>query len=160
MASFLPFVLQNLNSLIQKEVGLLWGVDKEMKKLSSTLTTIQAVLEDAEQKQFQDKAIQNWLRKLNDAAYEVEDILDDCTTEALQYESKRLSSSSLKKVISTSLLTYPVENILFRHKIGNRMKDTIENLNAIAEERMNFIYVRWLWRSELNWLTDVKPALL
>ncbi|GMP54423.1 hypothetical protein CsSME_00019605 [Camellia sinensis var. sinensis] len=138
MASFLPFVLQNLNSLIQKEVGLLWGVDKEMKKLSSTLTTIQAVLEDAEQKQFQDKAIQNWLRKLNDAAYEVEDILDDCTTEALQYESKRLSSSSLKKVISTSLLTYPVENILFRHKIGNRMKDTIENLNAIAEERMKF----------------------
>ncbi|CAL5391386.1 unnamed protein product [Camellia sinensis] len=138
-ASFLPFVLQNLNSLIQKEVGLLWGVDKEMKKLSSTLTTIRAVLEDAEQKQFQDKAIQNWLRKLNDAAYEVEDILDDCTTEALQYESKRLSSSSLKKVISTSLLTcYPVENILFRHKIGNRMKDTIENLNAFAEERMKF----------------------
>ncbi|XP_028120840.1 putative disease resistance protein RGA3 [Camellia sinensis] len=138
MASFLPFVLQNLNSLIQKEVGLLWGVDKEMKKLSSTLTTIQAVLEDAQQKQFQEKAIQNWLRKLNDAAHEVEDILDDCTTEALQYESKRLSSSSLKKVISTSLLTYPVENILFRHKIGNRMKDTIENLNAIAEERMKF----------------------
>ncbi|XP_028090395.1 putative disease resistance protein RGA4 [Camellia sinensis] len=137
-ASFLPFVLQNLNSLIQKEVGLLWGVDKEMKKLSSTLTTIQAVLQDAEQKQSQEKAIQNWLRKLNDAAYEVEDILDDCTTEALQYESKRLSSSSLKKVISTSLLTYPVQNILFRHKIGNRMKDTIENLNAIAEERMKF----------------------
>ncbi|KAL7219140.1 hypothetical protein ACSBR2_012253 [Camellia fascicularis] len=110
-----------------------------MNKLSSTLTTIQAVLEDAEQKQFQDKAIQNWLRKLNDAAYEVEDILDDCTTEALQYDSKGLSSSSLKKVISTSLLTcYPVENILFRHKIGNRMKDTIENLNAIAEERMKF----------------------
>ncbi|KAL7219143.1 hypothetical protein ACSBR2_012256 [Camellia fascicularis] len=136
MASLLPFVLQNLNSLIQKEVGLLWGVDKEMKKLSSTLTTIQAVLEDAEQKQFQDKAIQNWLRKLNDAAYEVDDILDDCATEALR---KRLSSSSLKKVISTSLLTcYPVEKILFRHKIGNRMKDTIENLNAIAEERMKF----------------------
>ncbi|KAL7250460.1 hypothetical protein ACSBR1_012469 [Camellia fascicularis] len=136
MASFLPFVLQNLNSLIQKEVGLLWGVDKEMKKLSSTLTTIQAVLEDAEQKQFQDKAIQNWLRKLNDAAYEVRDILDDCATEALR---KTPSSSSLKKVISTSLLTcYPVENILFRHKIGNRMKDTIENLNAIAEERMKF----------------------
>ncbi|KAL7250455.1 hypothetical protein ACSBR1_012464 [Camellia fascicularis] len=110
-----------------------------MNKLSSTLTTIQAVLEDAEQKQFQDKAIQNWLRKLNDAAYEVKDILDDCATEALQYDSKGLSSSSLKKVISTSLLTcYPVENILFRHKIGNRMKDTIENLNAIAEERMKF----------------------
>ncbi|THF95840.1 hypothetical protein TEA_013517 [Camellia sinensis var. sinensis] len=108
MASFLPFVLQNLNSLIQKEVGLLWGVDKEMKKLSSTLTTIQAVLEDAQQKQFQEKAIQNWLRKLNDAAHEVEDILDDCTTEALQYESKRLSSSSLKKLRScTNCLVLP-----------------------------------------------------
>ncbi|KAH7836262.1 hypothetical protein Vadar_034163 [Vaccinium darrowii] len=81
--SFLPVVLQNLNPLIQAEVGLLWGVDKEMKKLSSMLSTIEAVLEDAEQMQLQDKAIQDWLRKLKGVAYDLDDILDDCATEAL-----------------------------------------------------------------------------
>ncbi|CAL5330355.1 unnamed protein product [Camellia sinensis] len=137
-ASFLPFVLQNLNSLIQKEVGLICGVEKEMKKLSSTLSTIQAVLEDADQKQHQNKAIQDWLRKLSDAAYEVDDILDECSTEALRWRSNDQNSVSLRKV-STSLFTcYPVENIVFRHKIGNKIKDVTENLNAIVEERKNF----------------------
>ncbi|KAL7222168.1 hypothetical protein ACSBR1_023974 [Camellia fascicularis] len=132
---FLPFVLKNLNSLIQNEVGLLCGVNKEMKKLSSTLSTIQAVLEDAEQKQLHDKAIQNWLKELNDAAYEADDILDECATEALQCELKGQGYGSLKKV-STSLLTcYPVQNVLFRHKIGNRIKEITQKLDAIAANR-------------------------
>ncbi|XP_028070158.1 putative disease resistance protein RGA3 [Camellia sinensis] len=134
-ASFLPFVLQNLNSLIQKEMGLICGIEKEMKKLLSTLSTIQAILEDADQKQHQNKAIQDWLRKLSDAAYEVDDILDECSTEALRWRSNDQNSVSLRKV-STSLFTcYPVENIVFRHKIGNKIKDVTENLNAIVEER-------------------------
>ncbi|KAI7987706.1 putative disease resistance protein RGA3 [Camellia lanceoleosa] len=57
----LPPVIENLNSLLHNKVALLSGVDKEMKKLSSTLSTIHAVLEDAEQKQLQDKAIHTWL---------------------------------------------------------------------------------------------------
>ncbi|CAL5373737.1 unnamed protein product [Camellia sinensis] len=135
---FLPFVLKNLNSLIQNEVGLLCGVNKEMKKLSSTLFTIQAVLEDAEQKQLQDKAIQNWLKELNDAAYEADDILDECATEALRCELKGQGYGSLKKV-STSLLTcYPVQNVLFRHKIGNRIKEITQKLDAIAANRSKF----------------------
>ncbi|CAL5373745.1 unnamed protein product [Camellia sinensis] len=137
-APFLPFVLKNLNSLIQNEVGLLCGVNTEMTKLSSTLSTIQAVLEDAEQKQLQDKAIQNWLKELNDAAYEADDILDECATEALRCELKGQGYGSLKKV-STSLLTcYPVQNVLFRHKIGNRIKEITQKLDAIAANRSKF----------------------
>ncbi|KAF2282820.1 hypothetical protein GH714_043111 [Hevea brasiliensis] len=40
-----------------------------MEKFSSILSTIQAVLEDAEEKQLKDNAIKNWLRKLKDAVY-------------------------------------------------------------------------------------------
>ncbi|KAL7191284.1 hypothetical protein ACSBR2_023370 [Camellia fascicularis] len=135
---FLPFVLKNLNSLIQNEVGLLYGVNTEMKKLSSTLSTIQAVLEDAKQKQPQDKAIQNWLKELNDAAYEADDILAECATEALRCELKGQGYGSLKKV-NTSLLTcYPVQNVLFRHKIGNRIKEITQKLDAIAANRSKF----------------------
>ncbi|CAL5436196.1 unnamed protein product [Camellia sinensis] len=90
----LPPVIENLNSLLQNKVALLWGVDKEMKKLSSTLSTIHAVLEDAEQKQLQDKAIQTWLKELNDAAYEADDVLDECATKALRCESEGQGSPS------------------------------------------------------------------
>ncbi|KAH7511222.1 hypothetical protein JRO89_XSUnG0219600 [Xanthoceras sorbifolium] len=76
------FMLEKLDSLIQKEIGLIWGVHGEMEKLQSLLSTIQAVLEDAEEKQIKEKALRDWLRKLKAAAYKVDDTLDECTTEA------------------------------------------------------------------------------
>lgn len=128
--AILQVVLDNLNSLIKDEFRLLQGVEKEMEKLSSTLSTIQAVLEDAEEKQLKDKALQNWLRKLKDAAYEVDDILDEYKTEA-----SRLADA---KKVHASYLTCFRPNMFFHHKIGNRIKDAREKLDGIAEERTKF----------------------
>ncbi|KAK4489716.1 hypothetical protein RD792_000350 [Penstemon davidsonii] len=102
------------------------GVDEEMNKLSSTLTTIQAVLEDAEEKQLEDKAIRNWLCKLNDLTYEIDDILDECAIEVSKLEHKSNKAKSYLK------------NILYRYKIGRRMKEVTKKLNAIAAERAQF----------------------
>ncbi|KAJ0018711.1 hypothetical protein Pint_10051 [Pistacia integerrima] len=41
--AFVQILLENLNSLIRKEVGLLWGVDKDMKKLSACSQLFKAV---------------------------------------------------------------------------------------------------------------------
>ncbi|KAL6985654.1 hypothetical protein U1Q18_019029 [Sarracenia purpurea var. burkii] len=137
-APLLSVLLKNLNTLILEEFGLLWGVDKDMKKLISELSAIQAVLEDAEEKQLSNRAIRDWLRKLRYAACELEDVLDDCSNEALKWEYKHQSSGSLKKVTTSFLTCYPVQNILFRHKIGTRMKEITENLSAIDDERSKF----------------------
>ncbi|CDP21440.1 unnamed protein product, partial [Coffea canephora] len=77
----------------------------DMQKLSRLLSTIKAVLEDAEQKQFIEKAIQLWFKELNVVACEIDDVLDDYAAEAS------------------------------RVKIGTRMKDILEKFNAIADER-------------------------
>ncbi|KAG5547170.1 hypothetical protein RHGRI_012997 [Rhododendron griersonianum] len=134
--SLVTHLLTSLKPLVEKEVGLLWGVGKEMTKLSSTLSTIEAVLEDAERNHPEDRVVQDWLRKLKDAAYEVDDILDEYSTEILRWESKGQSSGSLKKV-GTSLL-YPFKNVKFRHRIGHMMKEISGKLAAIADERKNF----------------------
>lgn len=44
----LETVLENLNSLIQKELGLFLGFDQDVKRLVSLFTTIKATLADAE----------------------------------------------------------------------------------------------------------------
>ncbi|KAK4859055.1 hypothetical protein QYF36_026106 [Acer negundo] len=134
--AFLQFMLEKLDLLIQKEIGLIWGVDKEMEKLSSLLSTIQAVLEDAEEKQIRDKALQNWLRKLKDAAYKVDDILDECATEAaVRFDSNAQNSSLINKVRTSRLTPH---NLLFRRKIGSRMRDIRKGLDDIADERSKF----------------------
>ncbi|KAL5737090.1 hypothetical protein ACOSQ2_031888 [Xanthoceras sorbifolium] len=132
------FLLEKLDSLIQKEVGLIWGVDREMKRLQSLLSTIQAVLEDAEEKQIKEKALRDWLRKLKAAAYMVDDILDECTTEAALLESNGQYSSLTNKVLTSFFSSLHPHNILFRRKIGSRMRDIRERLDEIAEERSKF----------------------
>ncbi|KAL5563598.1 hypothetical protein UlMin_033345 [Ulmus minor] len=131
--AFLSVLLENLNSLIQKRVGLLWGVNREMEKLSSMLSTIVAVLEDAEERQFTDRAIKNWLQKLTDVSYELDDILDEFEIEAFRMEYDRWT----KKVCS-SLSCFRPRNTLFRFKIANKMKDVGDRLDQIANERMGF----------------------
>ncbi|CAL5441115.1 unnamed protein product [Camellia sinensis] len=138
---YLTPAIENLKSLLKNEVALLWGVESDMKKLSSTLSTIHAVLEDAEQKQLKDKAMQNWLKGLNDAAYEADDILDECAFEALRCESEGQGSSSAslkRKVLSYLPTTYASPNILFRNNIGNRIKEITDKFDVIAANRSKF----------------------
>ncbi|KAK4487503.1 hypothetical protein RD792_005854 [Penstemon davidsonii] len=124
--AFVQLLLDNLSSLIQGEIGLIMGVDDEMKNLSSTLTTIQAVLEDAEEKQLESKAIRNWLCKLNDLTYEIDDILDVCATEVSKLKYKNIKSSRY------------LQNIFYRYKIGRRVKEVTKELNTIAIERAQY----------------------
>ncbi|XP_071917613.1 putative disease resistance protein RGA4 [Coffea arabica] len=129
MEAFVGILVDTLNSMIQKESGLLCGVATDMEKLARLLSTIKAVLEDAEQKQFTDKAIQLWFQKLNGVAYEIDDVLDDYAAEASRVKYKNSGCFSL--------MCYPIAgNLVFRHRIGTRMKEILEKFNAIADERI------------------------
>ena len=90
MAEFvLETLLGNLNSLVQKELLLFLGFDQNLEKLSSLLTTIKATLEDAEEKQFSNRAIKDWLEKLKHAAHILDDSIDECSYEVLRCEMPR-----------------------------------------------------------------------
>ncbi|KAI5381670.1 hypothetical protein KIW84_023343 [Lathyrus oleraceus] len=124
----LELVLHNLNSLIQKEIGLFLGLNS----LSSLLTTIKATLEDAVEKQFSDRAIKDWLLKLKDAAHVLDDILDECATQVLEMESKGLSH----KVQSSFRFSFHPKNVAFRYKMAKKVKNIRERLDEIVEERI------------------------
>ncbi|XP_050905575.1 putative disease resistance protein RGA1 isoform X2 [Lathyrus oleraceus] len=129
-------VLNNLSSLIQKELGLFLGFDQDFNSLSSLLTTIKATLEDAEEKQFTDRAIKDWLLKLKDAAHVLDDILDECATQALEYEGLKERRSN--KVQSSFLSCFHPKHNVFRYQIAKRMKRIRERLDEIAQERSKF----------------------
>jgi hypothetical protein len=50
----------------------------------NTVSTIQAVLLDAEEQHAHNHAVKDWLGKLKDAMYEANDLLDDYSTELLR----------------------------------------------------------------------------
>ncbi|CBI23827.3 unnamed protein product, partial [Vitis vinifera] len=55
-----------------------------LRKLKIKLVAVQAVLDDAEAKQFTKSAVKDWMDDLKDAVYDAEDLLDEITTEALR----------------------------------------------------------------------------
>jgi hypothetical protein len=67
-----------------QEIGLLCGFKDELKRLGNTVSTIQAVLLDAEEQQAHNHVVKDWLGKLKDAMYEADDLLDDFSTELLR----------------------------------------------------------------------------
>ncbi|KAF7840392.1 putative disease resistance RPP13-like protein 1 [Senna tora] len=69
-------------------------LDKNLfHRLKPTLNAARAVLNDAELKQFKDAAVKEWLYDLKDAVYQVQDLMDDIST---QNQVCHFSSASLK----------------------------------------------------------------
>ncbi|KAL4279652.1 hypothetical protein GQ457_03G003650 [Hibiscus cannabinus] len=117
-------ILNNLDSLFREEVGLAGSLKTELESLQRTFTTIQAVLHDAEQKQWKSEAIKIWLRNLQQAAYDLEDVLDDFQSQARERGSKVSIFFSLQNPL------------LFPLIMARRVKAAREKVDAIAAERI------------------------
>ena len=136
--SFLFSIAENvvgkIGSVALQEIGLAWGVKTELKKLEATLTTIKSVLLDAEEKQWKDRQLHDWLGKLKHVCYDVEDVLDEFQYQALQRQV--VSHGSLKtKVLGFFSSSNPLP---FSFKMGHRIKEVRERLDGIAADRARF----------------------
>ena len=112
--------------MIREEFQTTFGVEKEVEKLVNTLTRIRAVLKDAEDKQLSKPSLKDWLRKLEDAAYDAEDILDEFSTEVRMWRNihrnQRVSMFPFQKHII----------------IACRIKKMLTTLDGIDQERNKF----------------------
>ncbi|XP_052885770.1 putative disease resistance protein RGA4 [Gossypium arboreum] len=115
VSALLNTIFDNLNSLSREGIRLAGSLKTEVQTLESTLTTIQAVLHDAEQKQWK--------------TYDLEDVLDDFNAEALRQRDARSN---------VTVFFSPQNPLLFRLNMAHKLKDAREKLDAIAEERSKF----------------------
>lgn len=127
-------ILENLNSLVLEELGVLSGLKTKLDNLKSSLTTVRAVFHDAEGKQWKSEAVRDWLRKLKDVAYDAEDVLDEFAIEA----QKRQRQRNHPRNQLGSFLSLDRNPLAFRVKMAHKLKYVREKLNAIAKERHDF----------------------
>lgn len=123
--AFLQVLLEILVSFIRDKFVSLFDFEKEYEKLSSEFSHNSNCVSRCLKKQLKDKTIENWLQKLNLWPMKLMTYWEDV-------KMRKLNSSNL------DLCFYHPGIINFHHKIVKMMKDIMEKLDAIAEERSKF----------------------
>ncbi|KAB2006805.1 hypothetical protein ES319_D11G373100v1, partial [Gossypium barbadense] len=76
-------LITKLSSFTLSQIGLWWNFKDDLDDLKSTVSTIKAVILDAEERSATSQLVKDWLEKLKDVLYDADDLLDDFSTEAL-----------------------------------------------------------------------------
>ncbi|XP_021813328.1 putative disease resistance protein RGA3 [Prunus avium] len=152
--ALIPVLLRQLAEItyqqIEKEVRLVLDVKKEVAKITSNLKAIQAVLEDAEKRQVKEATVRDWLEKLKDVSYEMDDVLDEWNTEFLRQQVEKQEEEEegkdalvAKKKVCFSIPCHcfcfnQVSRVILRRDIALKIKDLNDRLNEIAIERQTY----------------------
>ncbi|XP_023880865.2 putative disease resistance protein RGA3 [Quercus suber] len=120
--ALLTDVLKQLGSIAaqqaQHEIKLIVGVDEEVQNLQHSFTMVQAMLNNAEERQFMDSAVKLWF----------EEAAADSNTLALK-----------KKVCpfypSLSCCFRQADNLSLRHEIGHKIEKLNETLDKILNDK-------------------------
>ncbi|XP_022756852.1 putative disease resistance RPP13-like protein 1 [Durio zibethinus] len=113
----------------------------EMKKWEKLLLKINALLEDAEEKQTTSRAVKLWLRDLQDVAFDAEDVVDELATEALRRKlmeqtQPSVSSNKVWKFILPSCFCGINSNsIKFDSKIKSKIEEITARLADLAAQK-------------------------
>ncbi|KAL9386118.1 hypothetical protein Peur_023128 [Populus x canadensis] len=128
MEGFLTFAIEEtltrVISLASEGIRLAWGLEGRLQKIQQSVTMIKAVLQDAARRPVTDDSVKGWLEKLQDAAYDAEDVLDEFAYEILRKDQKK------GKVCDCFSLHNPVA---FRLNMGQKVKEINGSLGKILE---------------------------
>ncbi|WJX86115.1 hypothetical protein P8452_68471 [Trifolium repens] len=111
MADLLVTFVNRLASESFGEFGRIYGVMNELEKLKNNIESIKAVLHDAEDKQEENHAIQNWIRKVkDDVLHPADDLLDEFLIEDMRMRPK-MDESHKNKETQVDVL-HPADDLL------------------------------------------------
>ncbi|CAN6582730.1 unnamed protein product [Malus baccata var. baccata] len=150
IAVLLERLVSTVYEYVDGEMKHVLNVAKEIDDFAAKLKGIQAVLEDAEQRQVKDASVRIWLDKLNDISYKMVDVLDEWNTDILKQQvehqeregEKVAPKKKMKKKVAFSVSPScfcfrKAREVTFRHEIGSKIKDLNDKLSVIDEQRRN-----------------------
>ncbi|ONI35602.1 hypothetical protein PRUPE_1G545200 [Prunus persica] len=139
---------------IGRELKHVLNVKEDVEKFTATLEVIQAVLEDAEQRQVTEASVKIWLDKLKDLSYHMVDVLDEWNTDILKQQVEKQEREgdpnalvTKKKVRFSSLSSCfcfgKASRVILHRDIALKIKYLNDKLTEIYEERNKY---QFLWK--------------
>ncbi|CDP21251.1 unnamed protein product [Coffea canephora] len=131
ISAAIQVTLERALSLASDRIGLLVGFKKDVASMTRSLRLIKGVLADAEAKQNQDGAVQEWLKSLEEVAYEADNVLDKLHYEALRHQ---VESRNRHKLKVCCFFSFSNINLAFRWRMASKVRDINLELNKINKE--------------------------
>ena len=103
-------------------------IDGLVHKLKIQLISADAVIIDAEEKQFTNPAVKMWLDELKDAVYVANDVLDDIAYEALRCKFESESTNKVMSFTSTFVNS-------FDKRIQSELEKILDRLEYITKKK-------------------------
>ncbi|PPR88140.1 hypothetical protein GOBAR_AA32548 [Gossypium barbadense] len=127
-------LVTKLSSRALSQIGLWWNLKDDLDDLKRTVSTIKAVLLDAEEKSVTNNLVKVWLEELKDVLYDADDLLDDFSTEALQNDL--MGGNKLMKEVR--LFFSSSNQFAYGLKMGLKIKAIKARLASIGSEANTF----------------------
>ncbi|CAK9154014.1 unnamed protein product, partial [Ilex paraguariensis] len=137
LGAFLSVLFDRLASCELLKFARSEGIFTQLTKLHKLLSTIRAVLNDAEAKQIRDETVKLWLAELRDLAYDVDDLVDEIETEALAHEvnsEPEASTSKVRSFLPTCCSNFQ-RSVGLKIKLGPKIEEITARLEDIAKQR-------------------------
>ncbi|GAB4851721.1 hypothetical protein Ancab_031123 [Ancistrocladus abbreviatus] len=122
-------VLEKGASYLIQQLELAWNHKDQLTQLKEIYRAISAVLQDGDQMQNSSNSQGNWLNLLKDVAYDIDDLMDEVATDALQ---KKISQSISEKV------SYRTSHISLRLCSSRKFENIRKKLDQIASFKRDF----------------------
>jgi hypothetical protein len=138
LAAFLQALFEKLLSLELLEFARRYeGLGEKLGKWKKTVLRIQAVLDDADEKQHANRAVKQWVDDLRDLAYDVEDILDEFGTEALLRELRgenQASTSRVRNLIPACCTGFTPHALKMNIRLESKITEITDRFNDLMKQ--------------------------
>ncbi|XP_049410729.1 putative disease resistance protein RGA3 [Solanum stenotomum] len=124
-------VLEKLLSLTIEEAKTLRNCKKNLRMLTKYVTMIQAFIHDAERRQVEDQAVEEWLKMLERIAEDAENVFDKFTYESLKAQVMNNRTKLMEKV------SHFFSQTVFKYKMSRKINNINEELRAINQLAKN-----------------------
>ncbi|GKV38789.1 hypothetical protein SLEP1_g46662 [Rubroshorea leprosula] len=122
--------INKLTSAIVDQINLAVSWKAELGRLEGKLTTIQALLQDAGERQLTSHTVKLWLERLRDAARDADDVVDEVAYENWKRKIE-IQNHMKRKVCYFFSLSNP---LIFQMKMAKKIKNVIASMDDINKE--------------------------
>ncbi|CAL4981442.1 unnamed protein product [Urochloa decumbens] len=127
-SAILKVVYQKIGLAIEKQMKMRADFIDDLEGMKMTLEAVAALLHDAERRSIEEEAVRLWLKRLKDAMYGIDDIIDEF-------------EAGTKPAAAKLVAMIPCLTIGPKIKMANKMKAMRRKLEEITRQHKDFSFI-------------------